>query len=89
MELARDMREEYRHVLEDLGLADLSNLSLKTRQQLCILKQKIALLLLAKVGGYAFHYVNLIARNAKQIITCSLFPKSLSNDGQPKRRSQR
>lgn len=89
MELARDMREEYRHVLEELGLADLSNLSLKTRQQLCILKQKIALLLLAKVGDQIFHYANLIARNAKQIIACFLFPKSQSNDGQPKRRSQR
>ena len=49
MELARDMREEYHHVLEELHLMNLPSMTLQTRKQLLLLKQKVAVLLLAKV----------------------------------------
>ena len=47
--MARDMRDEYHHVLEDLHLMNLPAMTLQTRKNLFLLKQKVAVLLLAKV----------------------------------------
>lgn len=43
------MRDEYHHVLEDLHLMNLPAMTLQTRKNLFLLKQKVAVLLLAKV----------------------------------------
>lgn len=47
--MARDLREEYRHVIEELKLTNLQNLSYETRVKLFLLKQKIVVLLMAIV----------------------------------------
>lgn len=47
--MGRDLREEYRHVLEELNLVNLQNLSYNTRMTLFLLKQKIVVLLMAIV----------------------------------------
>lgn len=47
--MARDLREEYRHVVEELKLTNLQNLSYETRVKLFLLKQKIVVLLTAIV----------------------------------------
>lgn len=47
--MARDLREEYRHVVEELKLTNLQNLSYETRVKLFLLKQKIVVLLMAIV----------------------------------------
>ena len=49
VELARDMRDEYHHVLEELQLMNLPSITLQTRKKLFLLRQKVAVLLLAKV----------------------------------------
>ena len=48
-ELARDMKEEYRRVIAELGLNSIPNLGYKSRYQLMLTKRKIAILLLGKV----------------------------------------
>ncbi len=48
--MGRDLREEYRHIVEELKLANLQNLSYETRMKLFLLKQKIVVLLMAIVG---------------------------------------
>ena len=47
--MARDMKEEYRRVLSELGLTTLKNMTLNARKELMVLKRQIAALLLAKV----------------------------------------
>lgn len=50
-ELGKDMREEYRRVVEELGLVGWNNLTYATRGKLSVVKKKIALLLQATVCG--------------------------------------
>ena len=78
MELARDMRDEYHHVLEELHLMNLPVMTLQTRKQLFLLKQKVAVLLLAKVRMNKRWMIN---RNAKLRMVRLSFPANLSSDG--------
>ena len=47
--MARDMKEEYRRVVSELGLSNLKNMTLNARKELMV-KRQIVALLLAKVG---------------------------------------
>ena len=49
MELARDMKEEYRRVLAELGVPNLKNMTFRARKELMVLKRQVAAVLLAKV----------------------------------------
>ena len=49
MELARDMKEEYRRVLVELGVTNLKNMTFRARKELMVLKRQVAAVLLAKV----------------------------------------
>ena len=49
MELARDMKEEYRRVLAELGVTNLKNMMFRARKELMVLKRQVAAVLLAKV----------------------------------------
>ena len=49
MELARDMKEEYRRVLAELGVTNLKNMTFHARKELMVLKRQVAAVLLAKV----------------------------------------
>lgn len=48
--MARDMKEEYRRVVSELGLSNLKNMTLNARKELMVVKRQIVALLLAKVG---------------------------------------
>ena len=50
MNLTRDMKEEYRHVVAELGVIELKNKSFRVQQELLLLKQRVAVLLLGKVA---------------------------------------
>ena len=50
MNLTRDMKEEYRHVVAELGVTELKNKSFRVQQELLLLKQRVAVLLLGKVA---------------------------------------
>ena len=49
MELARDMKEEYRRVLAELGVTNLKNMTFRARKELMVLKRQVAAVLLPKV----------------------------------------
>ena len=51
MNLARDMKEEHRRVLMELGVTELKNKSFKVQKELLLLKRRVAVLLLGKVVG--------------------------------------
>lgn len=77
--MARDLREEYRHVVEELKLTNLQNLSYETRVKLFLLKQKIVVLLMAIV----FEWKECEYRSVELIMIFYLFLRSQWNDGQP------
>ena len=69
-DLARDMKEEYRRILVELGLTNISNIGYKTRYQLMLTKRKLAILLVGKVGLVS----SFECRNVKLRMDWSNFP---------------
>lgn len=51
MNLTRDMKEEHKRIIAELGVAELKNKSFRVQRELILLKQRVAVLLMGKVGG--------------------------------------
>lgn len=51
MNLTRDMKEEHRRIIAELGVAELKSKSFRVQKELMLLKQRVAVLLMGKVVG--------------------------------------